>query len=170
MLGVCAWCHAEISGPSIDALDDGRITHGICLTCAAREFADIGIPLSALLDALPAPVAVVNAEGIVLMVNDAAAQFIGRPKEEASGLPGGDVFGCVNAGLPGGCGKTTHCAACTIRNTVMETMSTGTFIMNQPAYLKAGSADEPVDYDMLITTEKTNGIVLLRIDEFKPAA
>lgn len=170
MLGVCAWCHAEITGSSIDGLDDGRITHGICLACVTREFADVGIPLTNFLDALPAPVAVVNAEGIILMVNNAAAQLIDRPKEAVSGLLGGDVFGCVYAGLPGGCGNTVHCSACTIRNTVMESMRTGMLIKNQPAYLKAGAVENPTDYDMLITTEKTNGIVLLRIDEIKSAA
>jgi hypothetical protein len=168
MLGVCAWCKAEILCATVDGVDDGRITHGICSVCVVREFGDIGIPLSCFLDTLPMPVAVVDANGIVQLVNHAASKLVGKQQAEARGLLGGDVFGCVYAALPQGCGNTLHCSACTIRNAVMETMNTGKFLHRVPAHLKSGDNDNPVDYDLTITTEKSNGVVLLRIDAIAP--
>jgi PAS domain-containing protein len=170
MFGVCAWCKSEILCATVDGVDDGRITHGICMVCVAREFADVGIPLTYYLDTLPAPVAVVDSEGVIQIVNQAAANLVGKPQVEAKGLLGGDVFGCVHAAQPEGCGKTIHCSACTIRNTVMETMRTGNLQNRIPARLSAGGQDDPEDYDLTITTEKSNGVVLLRIDAITPAA
>jgi hypothetical protein len=81
------------------------------------------------------------------------------------GFRGGDVFECAYASLPGGCGETIHCEACTIRNTVMDTFKTGKSHLKTPAYLLQGIPDNYHEIQFEISTEKVKDVVLLRIDK-----
>jgi hypothetical protein len=116
------------------------------------------------LDDVAVPVALVDGEGRVRAVNDKAQAMIGRKTEQIEGLPGGDVFQCAYARLPGGCGNTVHCSGCAIRRTVMETHATGLAQSRVPATLKQQTAAEPQEVRLLISTDKLGDCVLLRID------
>jgi hypothetical protein len=76
---------------------------------------------------------------------------------------------CARARLPGGCGKTEHCKACAIRNTVMETHATGKAVEKREAYQLVITPRGETKMRLLISTEKINQVVLLRIDEMAPA-
>ena len=68
---------------------------------------------------------------------------------------------CVYARLPEGCGRTTHCLACSIRNTVMATMESGEPQMQVPVNLRR----ESKEIEMVISTEKIGSFVRIIIEK-----
>jgi hypothetical protein len=67
---------------------------------------------------LPLAVAIANSQFKIEMINIAAQHFFGLSNEEAASHMCGDVFKCVNASLPGGCGATLHCEKCILRKSI----------------------------------------------------
>ena len=88
------------------------------------------------------------------------AKMLNKSDREVFGLLGGEVMECAYARLPEGCGKTVHCEACTIRNTVMAAMESGEPQMHVPVKLK--QADREVE--MTISTDKIDGLVRIVIE------
>ena len=72
---------------------------------------------------------------------------------------------CAYAKLPEGCGNTKHCVACTIRNNVMATFETGRSLRQVPAFLNRIERYGVHQIRFLISTERVEEVVLLRIDE-----
>jgi len=162
MKSLCAWCGRPLRDvPS--ASDDGWITHGICAGCRDQVLAEMGVPLSDFLDALPQPVIVVDGNAVVIATNASAREMAENDGANPKPLLG-DVFECVNAKQPEGCGRTVHCSGCTIRRTVEHTFETGEAQLRVPATLTVGSEEEPEEVGLWITTEKVGGRVLLRVD------
>lgn len=163
---ICAWCNQEIGDNSKqdDALDF-EVTHGICNSCKEYFFADRDRTLDKFLNRLEAPVLMVNQHGEVVLANTQALQFLGKELDAVAGFKGGDVMECAYARLPEGCGTTKHCVACTIRNNVMETFTTGKSLRQVPAHLNRQSRSSVHKLRFLISTEKVADVVLLRIDE-----
>jgi hypothetical protein len=124
-----------------------------------------GTPLRDFLDQFSGPVLLVSSEGRVVTANRKGLSLLNKTPENVDAKLGGDVFGCRYAALPGGCGKTVHCKACTIRNTIMDTLQSGKSNMRVPAYpdLHRITGDNRVRF--LITTERVGQAVLLRIDD-----
>jgi hypothetical protein len=116
------------------------------------------------LDGLDAPVLVVSSDVIVDYANKHTQDFLQKEMTYIEGFRGGDVFECAYAKLPEGCGKTIHCVACTIRNTITDTFKTGNSHLLTPAYLTQGKPDDTQEIKLLISTEKLADVVLLRID------
>jgi hypothetical protein len=79
------------------------------------------------------------------------------------------VLECAYARLPGGCGNTEHCKACTIRRTITTTHATGDGKVNVPAYQDIVTPGGIREVRFLISTEKVGNFVLLRIDEVQPS-
>jgi hypothetical protein len=117
------------------------------------------------IDSLKAPVVVIDAVGCVKTANSQARSLLQKELPDIEGFRSGDVFECTFAMLPGGCGNTIHCDACTIRNTVMDTFRSGKSHLMTPAYLLRGISDSNQEINFLISTEKVNDVVLLRIDK-----
>jgi len=163
MKSVCAWCGRPLRDvPS--ASGDRWITHGICADCRDQVLAEMGVPLHDFLDALPQPVIVVDGDAVVVATNAPAREMAGNGAPDKKPLLG-DVFECVNAKRPEGCGRTVHCSGCTIRRTVEHTFETGEARLRVPATLTAGpDGEEPEEVGLWITTEKVGGRVLLRVD------
>ena len=71
---------------------------------------------------------------------------------------------CAYARLPGGCGKTKHCTACTLRNTIEATARTGQSYSDvsvvQTTLNDSGSSR--VRYR--IATEKVKDVIFLRVE------
>jgi hypothetical protein len=141
------------------------ISHGMCDACADSLSADIGIDMMSFLDGLDAPVLVVDETGSVLTANKQARALLKKELPKMEGYKGGDVFECANAKLPEGCGNTTHCSGCTLRNTIMDTHATSISHLKTPAYLNQGTPDDCREIELLISTEKLKEVVLLRIDK-----
>ena len=144
---------------------ESTITHGICEDCANNLFDDMGMKLTAFLDSLAAPVVVVDSTGSVKTANQQAQEILHKSLAEIQGGQPGDVFECVHAETPEGCGHTIHCGGCAIRRTVMDTFKSGRSHAKVPAFVNRGSPDESRKIDLLISTEKVKNVVLLRIDE-----
>ncbi len=155
----CAWCERE--DPS---RGEGFTTHGICESCANEQLAKSPIPLKRYLEGLDQPVLAVDGDAIATACNRAALDLL-PGSEPPEGKRGGDVFNCVHARNPEGCGRTIHCSACTIRQAVTRTHLTGEPEVLVPATLKAGDPDHPSAVAMTITTVKRGELVLLMIHD-----
>ena len=162
---ICAWCNKKMGTIPSELETEKVITHGICIQCADKIYAEKGMELTSFLDRLEAPVVLVDDTGSVRTANKQARKLLQKDLTDIVGYQGGEVFRCANAGLPEGCGNTIHCSGCTIRNTVMDTLQSGKSHLNIPAYLNRGTPDNFKKIDFLISTEKAKGVVLLRIDK-----
>jgi PAS domain-containing protein len=159
---VCAWCHKEL--PALP--DDSDLTsHGICETCADTLISNNAVPLEQYLDKLPEPVLVVDSDVTVSFLNRAAQALTGKAPESALHRRGGEVFECVYAQHPEGCGRTIHCSGCAIRHAIATTHQTGEPNVVIPATLKKGDPDDPRSATLTITTVKRGDLVILRLDK-----
>jgi hypothetical protein len=168
MKKICAWCTKELETMQDPSTRDltGKISHGICYDCANKLYKDIGVKLGSFLERIVAPVVIVSETGKIKTANKLAQEFLNKGLTDIEGNYGGVVFECAYSKLPEGCGKTIHCSGCTIRNTVMDTFNSGKGQINVPASLNVGDTENPQKIDLLISTEKANDVVLLRIDKF----
>ena len=162
---ICAWCRQEVEPGPHHAGEQEKVSHGVCQSCADYFLSSKRPTLDEFLDRLAVPVLVVDSEGDILLANQHALGVLGKDLDSVQGYKGGDAMECAYARLPGGCGKTVHCKACTIRNNVMETFNTGRSLQRVPAYLNRWVGNEKIRIELLISTEKVDDTVLLRIDQ-----
>jgi PAS domain-containing protein len=169
MKSVCAWC-GTVLAPEPTGEASGRVSHGICAACLAEVSADRPRSLRELLNNLPEPVLCVGVRGDILAANAAAERAMGRNLSGVAGTLGGDLFECRYARLPGGCGNTEHCAACTIRRTVTAVSATGQPVVDRRAWIDRTAPDGAGRrVDLVVSAEKTGDVVLLRIDRMEEA-
>ncbi len=165
MRRICAWCKKELStGPAGGGADE-PISHGICDDCATLLSSDPQRSAGDFLESLKEAVFLVGGGGRIVSANGAARAVAGKELTDIEDHLAGDVFECSNAELPGGCGKTQHCKACTIRNSVTETLATGKAVERVPAYQLKKGANGVQGKRYLISTERVGASVMLRIDE-----
>lgn len=164
MKRVCAWCKKDMTPPE-DYAADGAITHGICSCCSITFFDHDPRNIETLLDYIQEPVFVIDSEGKVRGTNSRGRQMLGKKIEDIENQLGGDAFECTYSKQDGGCGRTVHCKTCAIRNTVMDTLISGQGYQNVPAFQSIDTADGTSILKFLISTEKVNERILLRIDE-----
>lgn len=156
---VCSYCGQTLGEQP--PLDSDEISHGICNTCLAYFKAQWeGMNLDEYLDRFDAPVFAVDPTGRIIGANQLAAAGIGKERSEIFARLGGEVMECAFARLPEGCGKTEHCAACTVRMTVQETFETGRDIVNRRSYVNQDNGR----LDLLISTHLEDGYVRLVIE------
>ena len=167
MKRVCAWCRKELGRAHSQADSANVITHGICGNCKDNMLFQMGVELTVFLDSLKLPIVVVNRGGTIVTGNTQARTLLEKGLPEIEGFKGGEVFECAYARLPEGCGNTTHCSGCTIRRTVMETYGTGRSFLRVPATLNRNTPQDPKKIKLLISTERLDDLVLLRIDEME---
>lgn len=114
MQHVCAWCRKVLGGS-----DGLPRTHGVCADCSRNL-----IPV--FLDTLEGPVLLIGADARAQSANAEALKALAKDLPALQGEVLGHVFDCINASMPGGCGKTPRCHGCSIRATVEDTFRTGT--------------------------------------------
>jgi len=117
------------------------------------------------LEGISEPVFVLDRNFRVIKSNAAARKISEKEIEEIDGFLGGEVFECVNSSKPGGCGNTDRCGGCSIRRAIRETYETGKGKTNAPVHLDQTNNRGERKRTFLVTTEKRDGIVLLRIDQ-----
>jgi PAS domain-containing protein len=161
---VCSRCGETLDSAVGEACRDFVVSRGLCHECSRHLLALRGMPLLDYLDGLRAPVAVVDSDGVLRAANRQLCELVGKDLSSVRGNRGGDVFECAYAGLPGGCGRTSHCSGCTIRRAVTETLTTGVSRDRVPASLQEGSPGRARPIELLISTERVGNHVLLRID------
>lgn len=162
MQTICAWCKKSLESKS----DSGHpVSHGMCAECEARILGERPKGLRSLLDHFDAPVMAIDQQGCLRTANQKVEKLLQKKLPEMEDQLGGDLMECAYAQLPGGCGNTKHCPACTIRNTVMNTYNTGRPHSGVHAILNRRSEQGIVPVRLQITTVKSRDIVILRIEE-----
>jgi hypothetical protein len=163
MSNVCVRCQAEL--PPKNATKSFVVTNSICPDCR-KQLLQTPRPLSLteFLNRFAAPVLVVDSNVRVQGCNEQAQALLGKTPPDMLHHLSGDVIECAYARLPGGCGNTEHCKACTIRRTVSTTHATGVSQEQVPAYADIMTPGGVREKRFLISTEKVGQFVLLRID------
>lgn len=75
-----------------------------------------------ILNAIPSPVLVVDQDLRVVYLNDPASAIIDNGMGVASGQLPGELFKCINS-VSVGCGKSSECQSCKIRNSAIQALS-----------------------------------------------
>lgn len=158
---VCSWCGKHIR--KIRSPKSRPITHSICKKCLEWLQQNQDQSLREYLNTFDIPIFAIDLNTRIKIANTAAQKALDKPSEELEGSDGGNAMECAYARLPEGCGNTIHCKACTIRNTVTRTFETGECFENITAYQDIVSPDGVQRVKYLISTEKINDMVLLRI-------
>ncbi len=162
----CAAALETREGASIHPHD----SHGICEACIPRAMAGAGERLDDFLDALPGAVLMLDAGHTIVGVNTRGQSLLAAETgHQLVGKLRGEVFQCVNASKPGGCGRTVHCKTCTMRRVVTETFRTGKPRDKVPAYMDLSDITGNRRVRYLISTRKRGDVILLKIDEQRPA-
>ena len=158
----CA-CYLGVKEP----VSDTRRTHGICPDCLEHVLRQQGEQsFDAYLDQFDAPVLIIDGQGRVAAANGAALELLNKPYQRVQGMLGGEAMECAWARLPGGCGQTIHCASCTIRNLVMETLKNKYGKRRRWVSLTR----EEALVDMLVTTMYCEGTVRVVIEKVRVRA
>jgi hypothetical protein len=166
MKKVCSWCQKELS-PG-DGSDQKIISHGICKPCMFHVRAGMGMEFSEYLSGLGVPIAVLDCGRHVQLATATLKQILGKNDAQIIGNLGGVVFECEYSYLPEGCGNTTHCGGCTVKNTVIETYDEGKSHSAVEAYLNQRTPGGGMrKLKLTISTEKMNDVVLLRVDNIE---
>jgi PAS domain-containing protein len=166
MKKICGWCRKDLGEVPAANTRDGEFSTGICKECgdffcenkADRSMVDF-------LNSLRTPVVVADGDCRIQFANTSACQIMGRSLDDFRGFLGGDAFQCARARLPGGCGQTEHCKACTIRRSIEQTHKTGGEQENISAALTKETPSGEQVFRFLISTRKQEDVVFLKIDE-----
>ena len=124
----------------------------------------MGTPLREFLASMDVPTLLVDGDGRVRNANPDALVMVGKTHDQVVEQLGGDVFECVNATLPGGCGQTELCPACTLRNTVTHTYRTGKNQIGVPTTLRVRQEGVTREIFFDLTTEKVGDSVLVQVE------
>jgi len=82
--------------------------------------------ISAILDSSPMLMIIIDEERRIIKSNNYAAKFSGRDVGEMTGIRAGEAIRCLNSMKdPRGCGFSSECVNCVVRNTVEDTLNTG---------------------------------------------
>lgn len=162
---LCGWCNKSLGDPVDDGSSSETVSHGICRNCVEGLMAGSGTPMQTFIDSMEFPILVVDQNVAVVSSNKAAATLTGKTLEQTQGKLSGEVFDCVHHTKPGGCGQTTHCKTCTIRNSVEHTYRTGEALADVPAYLDLDNWGGGKRLAFRISTEKRDHLVMLKIEE-----
>jgi PAS domain-containing protein len=162
---ICAWCQQVLTDdPSREAI----VSHGICDACL-REAIGGPVSLDKFVDSLDVPVLVMDGSLTVRAVNHAAEAIIGRPVAEMRNTRVGVAIKCVNGGAPGGCGQSTRCRGCMLRQNLVDTHADGRrrYGVYGEKPLTAGGMQGPLRFQY--STQKVGEIVLCLIEDLVTA-
>lgn len=110
-----------------------------------------------ILNALPTPVFLVDADMFVLEYNQAAHDLLIAPARSTPGQRGGHVLSCLNAvNRPEGCGRTQHCGKCGLRGALNDARA-GARRVQTRATLRLVRDGQPQDRLFIITISPFSG-------------
>ena len=161
---ICAWCGTNVNVSESNRLDQ-QTSHGICQACSDAFFSNNGVSFQTYIDGIRIPILVVDNNTGVVGANSKACEYLGRKPERLLHQLIGPVFDCAHSRLPQGCGRTIHCSGCVIRNCILTTLNTGEPQISVPATLTSGNPDRLSEVVLTITTVKTAGVVVLRVEQ-----
>jgi len=144
------------------------------LRTAARPVetpATVDLPaLSTILDHLPIALLLVDRNGQVEQVNEAAAQFADQDKTGLRGLRLGDTLRCLNSlDDPQGCGFGPLCEMCPVQRLLQDTFATSRSHYSVDVKLASNRLGEQCEMDLLVTTiplrVSGNPMVLISLED-----
>lgn len=103
----------------------------------------------------------------VITANATACDLFGKDLSQIEGFRGEQVFDCVHSFSEAGCGKDENCEDCTIKNAVVETFATGNSHYVVQTVLDVKKNDTTGPFDLQVSTERTNGFVIMTIDTYE---
>ena len=103
----------------------------------------------------------------VITANAKACELFGKDLSQIEGHRGGQVFDCVHSFSDEGCGKDVNCEDCTVKNAVVETFATGNSHYVVQTVLDVKKNDTTGPFDLQVSTERTNGFVIMTIDTYE---
>jgi hypothetical protein len=163
MLVICSYCRKQLGEKGDPA--DTSISHSMCQEC--HDYFEVqwfGMKLEDYLDRFEKPVVAVDPSSRIIAANALMKAALGKEHSQITGFLGGEVMECVYARLVEGCGKTSHCFACTVRRTVMATMETGKPNLRVPAFVM----QDKHKLNLIISTYMDDGFVRLQIEHMDP--
>lgn len=121
----------------------------------------------AFIDAIDAPVLVMQGNPRqVVTANRRALALFAKPLHEVEGRRGGEVFDCVHAFTEAGCGKDMNCESCAIKAAIVDTFDSATPHDGVSSGLTLRKGDGDRRGVLQVSTEKSGGLVLVRIDRY----
>lgn len=164
MKRVCAWCNKLMSPVKTGSSGTAnQVTHSICPDCANNLDFQLGVSLTTYLDSLAMPIVALDGNDALIGVNRAAVALY-REKAVIDPVKWQEkIYECAHARLPHGCEKRVHCSGCAIRMITNATFASGKSSLNVPANLHLCSAETTEKADMLISAEKIENIIFLKI-------
>ena len=101
----------------------------------------------------PVLMVLVDEERRVRKANKLAVSFANRSEEEMLGLRGGEALRCLNAlNDPRGCGFSSECQLCNVRNIVLDTFKTNTSFHDVEARLPFRRVDQKKYLDLIVSS------------------
>jgi len=164
MKRVCAWCNKSMSPVKTGGKAAAKlISHSICHDCSVNLDFQQGVPLKQYLDNLTMPIVAFDGNESLIGINSAAIEIY-RGKAVIDLVEWQEkIYECAHATLPQGCEKTVHCSGCSIRMVASATFSSGKSSRNIPANLQNCCSDTKERAELLISADKIDTIVFLRI-------
>lgn len=159
----CARCKTELTSPGGNTLTPVT-SAGICPRCVEQIEVTQVMDICQYLENLPAPILVVDGDAVVRGANTKACKAVSKDLPQILNMRGGDVFECIHAKSPEGCGRTMHCSGCTVRRAVVDTLSTGVAMsgIHVEVMQRINNEDRPVM--LTISTQRLANCVLFQIE------
>lgn len=108
--------------------------------------------LRVLLDAIPDPAMILDAERRVIMANAALMGILSLPPEAVTGQRPGDVLGCLFSGeSPSGCGAGIHCSVCGALRSILLCQETRDQSVQECQILFGDDDEPPLDLQVTAT-------------------
>jgi len=105
-----------------------------------------------IMEALPIPTFVVDADVRIIHANRAALEFLYKYPGEILLHRGGEVLGCINSSMsPEGCGRSENCRFCVIRGSVGESIHGGHVRRRKHVLKQSGDEGQKLIH-LLVTT------------------
>lgn len=164
MKRVCAWCNKPMSPVKTGGKAAvNMVTHSICPDCSDNLDFQLGVSLNRYLESLTVPVVALDGNDALIGINSAAAAiYRGKAVMETAGW-GERIYECAHARLPQGCANRIHCSGCAIRIVTGASFCSGKSLADVPAHLHHCSSDMSEQAELLISAEKIDAIVFVRI-------
>jgi hypothetical protein len=168
MSAICIYCSASIKYP---AKENRFITGDICSECIDSIFNQQDDLLISFLDNMEAPILLIQPDpGRVRTANKKACELFGKDLSQIERQRGGQVFDCVHAFTEAGCGRDANCKDCNIKNSVVETFTSGKSFNGVSTVLDVKKNNLIKSYNLQIATEKIGDLALIRIDKYEELA
>jgi len=116
--------------------------------------------LSAYLESLDYPVALIAADHTILYSNGPLQSSVSRDVSQVVGLKIGEVLDCKNVSAHGSCGETPFCLHCDLRRSIELSRITGERLQGIPATIQKSSGGSTT---CTVSAEKAGEAILLTL-------